>query len=203
MVTILLADDHELARTGLRLILESVPGWQVCAEAENGAAAVDLAGRIQPDVVILDLSMPVMNGLEATEQLRRVAPDTSVLLVTAMDADGTISRGKVAGAHRFLSKTCSATAIVAAVRSLLAARERAGTRAEGRPPGLEVAKLTPREVEVVRLLATGESNSTAGRALCITEKTVETHRANIMRKLSVESIVELVHFAIREQIVQV
>lgn len=200
---ILLADDHELARTGLRLILESVAGWRVCGEAENGAVAVELAKRLQPTIAILDVNMPVMNGLEAADRIRTVSSDALVLMVTAFDADGLSERARLSGAHRYVLKTSPATSIVATVHSMLRERERHGRPTAEPPLAPEIGKLTEREVQIVRHLAIGESNSVTGRALGITEKTVETHRANIMRKLDTESIVEIVHFAIREQLISV
>lgn len=214
MLEILLADDHELVRTGLRLVLETIPGWHVCAEAADGAEAVAIAARCQPPIAIIDLNMPVMHGLDAIREIRQVSPQTSILALTADDSGTAPQEARLAGARSFVLKTEQSAALVRAVRALVAADPIAASAAApvtGATPvpratpspgrGVECATLTERELQVARLLAEGKSNWVVGRILGISMKTVETHRANIMRKLGLASVVELVHYAVRNQLV--
>ncbi len=224
MLEILLADDHELVRTGLRLVLETVPGWHVCGEAVDGAEAVAIATRCRPPVAIIDLNMPVMHGLDAIRAIRQVSPLTSIVALTGDDAGSTARDARQAGARSFVLKSEQSAALVSAVRDIVAADPVAraaatpvpgATPLPGAPPlpgatplprvtplpGAESAKLTERELQVARLLAEGKSNWVVGRILGISMKTVETHRANIMRKLGLASVVELVHYAVRNQLV--
>lgn len=199
VVHILLADDHELVRSGLRLVLEWVPGWKVCAEGKDGAEAVVLARTHRPHVAVVDLDMPVLHGLDAIRAIRQLSPSTDIVALTADDRPGMAERSRLAGAGRFVLKTSSTAEITRAIQSLVDERNRAPGE---HPIGGEAAKLTARELDVVRLLALGKSNADAARMLGIARATIETHRQNIMRKLDAESIVEVVRFAIREEIVR-
>jgi DNA-binding NarL/FixJ family response regulator len=214
MLEILLADDHELVRTGLRLVLETNPGWHVCAEASDGAESVALAARCRPQIAIVDLNMPIKNGLDAIREIRQVSPQTSIIALTADDSGTASSDARQAGARSFVLKTEQAAALVTAVRAIVDADPVASAAATPPPvasrlsrsavtplPGARSSKLTERELQIARLLAEGKSNWVVGRILGISMKTVETHRANIMRKLGLGSVVELVHYAVKNQLV--
>lgn len=210
MLQILVADDHEITRRGLRGLLETEREWAVCAEASNGRDAVSLAAAKAPDVAILDLTMPELNGIEATRQIRKVSPATKVLIFTVQDSESLARDVLSAGAQGFLLKTDAASDLLSAVIALsrgtsyLSARM---SRARSEParhqasPAVQVASLTAREREITQLLAEGKSNWCVAKILGISVKTVETHRGNIMHKLGLESVVELVHYAVRNQLV--
>lgn len=210
---ILLADDHDIVRRGLRELLEAQPGWTVCAEAANGREAVELALEHRPQVAILDLTMPELNGLEATRRIRRDAPETQVLVFTMHESEELLRELLTAGARGYLLKSDAARQLIAAVESL--AQHKAffsgrvsevllegfldSERRRSDQSGTE--RLTPREREIVQLLAEGNSNKEVARTLDLSVKTVETHRAAVMRKLKLNSLADLVRFAIRNQII--
>lgn len=211
MTEILFADDHELMRMGLRILLEAEPDWHVCAEATNGADAVSLAQRFQPAIAILDLNMPEMGGLEAARRIREVSPETEVLIFTGFDSGELPQQVLSVGARGYVLKSAMATQVISAVRAI--ARER-GLRLEATPPrridtpppiprAERPRVLTTREEEIAKLLAEGKSNWCVAQILGISVKTVETHRANIMKKLELGSIVELVHYAVKHRLVAV
>jgi DNA-binding NarL/FixJ family response regulator len=212
-VRILIADDHEVVRSGLRGILEGQPGWEVCAEAADGRQAVQLAGEMKPDVAVLDLSMPALNGLDATRQISQVSPKTEVLIFTMHDTEALMSETFAAGAHGFLNKADAARLLVGAVQALSqhqlfftekASRKLVGLIASGKPPKPEQSSvLSAREREIVSLVAEGKSNKEIAATLNISVKTVETHRSNLMRKLRITSIAELVRYAVRNHLVVV
>jgi DNA-binding NarL/FixJ family response regulator len=211
MVRILIADDHEMLRRGLRQTLEQHPNWEVCGEASNGRQAVEIAEKTLPNV---DLSMPEMNGLEATRAIKKVSPNSEVLILTVHETDSLIREVLGAGARGYLLKTDPARQIVAAIEALsehkpyftwnvsktmldsYLARD-GGT---DRPPIL--SHLTSRERQVLQLLAEGRSNRAVSVLLGISVKTVETHRAAIMKKLGIGSIAELVRYAVRNSVIQ-
>ena len=210
-VRILIADDHEVVRQGVRAVLEGQAGWVVCGEASSGRDAVLKAIDLQPDVVVLDITMPELNGLEATRQIRRAVP-AKVLILTVHESDQVVTEVLDAGAHGYVLKTDAGRTLVEAIRALLGgqtfftervhgvAERRTGTRRAGgdrRAPG----RLTPREREVVQLLTEGRSNKEIGVALGITTKTAETHRAHVLAKLDLHSMSELVRYAIRNRII--
>ncbi len=197
MVRIMIAGHRDLERAGLRVVLESVKGWRVAGEAGNGAAAIELAKRLIPDVAIVELDLPKPNGLRVIEKIQEVSPRTLTILV-GPDADREVAgQAGRAGAHGFLTHSSPAADVLAEVRSAL---RRAGSAAEPfqvqAPP-----HLTARELDVIRLVAAGCSTAVTGQTLGISAKTVERHRYNIMRKMDLDSIVEVVHYALREHII--
>ncbi len=214
MLRILLSDDHDIVRRGLKDLLEQHVGWQVCAEAANGREAVELALQHKPHVAIVDLSMPELNGLEATRRIRQSLPDTEVLIFTMHESEELIREVLGAGARGYLLKSDAVRQLIPAVESLsqripyFAGRVsevildgflKKGQAALEGPP---TERLTSREREVVQLLAEGKSNKQIARLLDLSVKTVETHRTAAMRKLELNSLPDLVRYAIRMQIIQ-
>src|SRR5215467_6302671 len=208
---ILVADDHQVVRTGLRTLLESKAGWKVCAEAANGRDAVEKASELHPDVAVLDIGMPLLNGVEATRQIRKVSPATEILILTMHDSEHMIQGVMDAGAHGYILKDDADRNLLAAVESLrrhkpyLSSRVSAAAAA-GQPeadgPERPARRLTPREREIVQLLAEGKSNKEIATYLHISVKTAETHRANIMLKMNFHSVTELVRYAVKNRIIQ-
>jgi DNA-binding NarL/FixJ family response regulator len=213
---ILVADDHEVVRKGLVSLLQAQPEWQVCGEAGDGREAVEKALQLKPDVVILDIGMPSLNGLEATRQILKANPQARVLILTLHDSDQVVREVLNAGARGFLLKSDAARDLVAAVEALrhdktyftskVAAMVLEGYL-KGGTPGAAVTpgrnRLTPREREIVQLLAEGKSTKEVAVALGLSVKTAETHRSNIMRKLQLHSVSDLVLYAVRNNIVHV
>jgi DNA-binding NarL/FixJ family response regulator len=211
-VRILIADDHEVVRQGVRMVLEGQAGWAVCGEAGTGRNAVAMAVDLQPDLVILDISMPDLNGFEAARQIRRVA-SARILILTMHDSDVVAAEVRDAGAHGYVLKTEAGRTLVEAIRALLEHREfftervhpDAARQAEPRVAPAPVpgsSRLTPREREVLQLLAEGKSNKEIGAALGTATKTAEKHRSNIMAKLELHSMSELVRYAIRNRVIE-
>ena len=213
---ILVADDHEIVRRGLCAILQAQAGWEVCGEASDGRSAVEKSRELHPDVLILDLSMPALNGLEATRQILKAEPGAQVLILTQYDTDQVVRGVLEAGARGYLLKTDASKELVMAVEALrhnktyftsrVAAMVLEGFLRGDATPGATLVKrdrLTAREREVVQLLAEGKSTKEVAVALDLSVKTAETHRANIMRKLELHSISELVMYAVGNNIVQV
>jgi DNA-binding NarL/FixJ family response regulator len=214
MLRLLLADDHDIVRRGMKELLEEQAGWSVCAEAADGRAAVELAVAQRPHVAILDLSMPELNGLEATRRIKEALPETEVLVFSMHESEDLIRDVLAAGARGYLLKSDASRQLVTAVETL--ARHQpffsgrvsevvlGGFLKPGPAPittGLG-NRLTSREREVVQLLAEGKSNKQIATLLQLSVKTVETHRTSAMRKLGLKSLPDLVRFAIRNQIVQ-
>jgi DNA-binding NarL/FixJ family response regulator len=209
---ILVADDHHVVRTGLRSLLETEKGWEVCAEAANGREAVQKAQELTPDVAVLDIGMPLLSGVEATRQIRKVSPKTEVLILTMHDSEVLIREVLEAGARGYILKDDADRNLIAAVDALrrhepyLSSRisglfaKTVGSLGEDAP--LDRRRLTPREREILQLLAEGKSNKEVAGLLGISVKTAETHRANIMLKLDFHSITELVRYAVRNKIIQ-
>lgn len=214
MTRILIADDHEMIRQGLKKVIEERPSWTVCGEAATGRQAVAQALELRPDIVVLDVGMPDLNGLEAARQIRRALPNTEVLILTMHDSERLAREALEAGARGFLLKTDLGDTLLEALEHLgqhkpfftakvaelvlngyLNPSPVAAAEAEG-------GRLTPREREIVQLLAEGKSNKEIADALGISVHTAETHRSNILRKLNLRSMSELVRYAIREQIVE-
>ena len=210
---ILVADDHEVVRKGLIDILKQKPEWQVCGEAADGREAIELAKQLMPDVIVMDISMPRLNGLEATRHLMKENPATKVLVLTFHDSDQVIRSVLDAGARGFLLKSDSACELVAAVDALLgnktyftskvAAMVLEGYLRGGSPFAADPSPLTARERQVVQLLAEGSSTKEVAVSLGLSSKTAETHRSNIMRKLQIHCVSDLVLYAVRNNIVQI
>jgi DNA-binding NarL/FixJ family response regulator len=209
---ILIADDHELFRRGVAAELTQVVGWSVAAEAENGRDAVALTAELNPDVVILDLTMPELNGLEAARRIIAAAPSARILILTAHESEQLVREVLSAGAQGYVLKSDAGRTLVAAVHALLDGRPFFTSnvarmvldgylRSESPDTGA-LRTLSAREREIVQLLAEGSSNKDVARALKISTKTAETHRSNIMRKMGFGSLAELVRYAIRNQIIE-
>jgi DNA-binding NarL/FixJ family response regulator len=203
---ILIADDHEVVRKGLIALLQAQTDWQVCGEAADGREAVDKAQQLRPDVIILDIGMPSLNGLEATRQILKTTPHARVLILTLHDSDQVVRDVLNAGARGFLLKSEALrrdktyfTSKVAAM--VLEGYLKGGTQAA--PAAISKNRLTPREREIVQLLAEGKSTKEVAVALGLSVKTAETHRSNIMRKLQLHSVSDLVLYAVRNNIVHV
>jgi DNA-binding NarL/FixJ family response regulator len=212
VLRLIVADDHEVVRKGVRALLESQAGWSVLEEAVDGREAVEQAGRLRPDVIVLDISMPGLNGFEATRQIRKVSPDSEVLILTMHDSEQVVRDVLLAGARGYVLKSDVGRDLVAAVEALSKHRPFVTSRVaemvlerylKSEPREASGSSLlTTREQEVVQLLAEGKSNKEVAGALGISLKTAETHRANIMRKLRFSSLSDLVRYAIRNKIVE-
>jgi DNA-binding NarL/FixJ family response regulator len=211
-VRILIADDHELFRRGLAVELAQVHGWVVAADAANGRDAVALAAELKPDIVVLDLTMPELNGLEAARKI--IAADSSalILILTAHESEQVVREVLSAGARGYVLKSDAGRVLVAAVQALLDGRFFFTStvarmvldgylRSESRDADA-AHTLSAREREIVQLLAEGNSNKDIARALQISVNTAETHRSNIMRKMEFASLPELVRYAIRNRIIE-
>ena len=209
-IRILVADDHEVVRSGLKAILEARPGWQVVAEAGDGKEAILKAVEAKPDIAIVDYSLPVMNGVEATRQIRARAPMTEILIFTMHDSDALLDEALQAGARAFLLKSDAQHYLVAAVESLSRRKPFfTGKMSEKLLDTFLAAQghrnapiLSPRERIVVQLIAEGNSNKEMSAVLNVSIKTIETHRSSAMRKLNITSTAGLVRYAIRNKLVE-
>ena len=214
-IRILIADDHELIREGLKTRLEKQENWKVCGEAVNGRQAVEMARELKPDVIVLDVSMPELNGIEAARQICKACPKAEVLILTMSESEGLVRDVLAAGARGFIVKTDTARLLIPAVESL-AKHEPffTGKVAEmvlgamldpariGRAGKEEGSRLSPREREITQLLAESRTNKEIAAKLGVSVKTIDAHRANIMRKLHLHSVTELVRYAIREKLIE-
>jgi DNA-binding NarL/FixJ family response regulator len=217
MLRILIADDHDVARRGIRALLESHSGWQVCGEAHDGREAIDLADSLKPDLILLDIGMPNLNGLEAARQILATSPDASILILTMHDTEHVVREVLRAGARGFLLKSDAGSDLITAVEALQNHRTFFTTKVsrmvlEGyltreRDDGQEIPSaqsiLTAREREVIQLLAEGKTSKEVAVTLNLSVKTAETHRTNLMRKLNLHSVADLTRYAVRNGIVQV
>ncbi len=209
MLEILIADDHEVVRRGVRDLLQAHSGWSVCGETHSGREAVGLAASLRPAVAVLDMSMVDLNGIDAAREIRRSSPGTEIVLYTMHQSEELARDAFSAGALCYVLKSDAATTLLDAVESAARhARYLSPRLCSARAPGLRRAasaspacRLTPREREVVQLLAEGKHNPCIAEALGISLKTVENHRFNVMQKLSVSSVVELVRWAVRNRLV--
>lgn len=205
-ICILIADDHAVVRQGLRMFLETDADFEVVGEAENGEDAVQLAGELQPDIVLMDLIMPVMDGITAISRIRRQYPDVEVIALTSVLDDGSIFGAIRAGAIGYLLKDTKADRLISAVKSAVAGQVQLSPQVAERllrevdlPDVIE--PLTEREIDVLRMLAAGCSNKEIARDLNIGEKTVKTHVSSILSKLGVTSRTQAVVYALRTGLV--
>jgi DNA-binding NarL/FixJ family response regulator len=216
-VSILIADDHELVRKGIRTVLQARPGWEVVAEVTDGREAVKKVQQLKPNVAILDISMPLMNGLEAARQIAKIAPQTKVLILTMHDSDPMIQQILEAGARGYLLKSDASLDLVSAVEAVMRNKTfftpkvgqivlegylGKGSKTSDAANGNSGLRLTARQRQIVQLLAEGKTSKEVAVALDISVKTAETHRANIMRRLDCHSVTDLVHYAIRNGITE-
>jgi DNA-binding NarL/FixJ family response regulator len=212
---ILIADDHDVMREGTRAVIERQPGWEVCGIAATGREAVEQAFALEPDIVVMDMSMPDLNGLDAAVQIRRRFPQTEILIFTAHQTDELIREVFEAGAKSFIFKSEAHHFLVDAIQSLSQHKPfftskvaevlfaEILSRSEDKPHAAQTGKrLTAREREIVQLLSEGRSNQEVADALGISVRTAETHRASILRKLSLDSVASLVRYAIRHKIIE-
>lgn len=214
ILKLLIADDHDIVRAGMKALLDDQPGWQVVAEASTGRQAVEKAKATTPEVCVLDVTMPELNGLEAARQIKKLLPHTEILILTVHESEQIAAEVLKVGARGYILKSDAGRELVAAVKAVSAHKSYFTSRItqmvsdstlrEG-AQSIEAedigSRLTPREKEIVQLLAEGKSNKEAASALNISVKTVETHRTNIMRKLRFHSVGELVRYAVRNNIV--
>jgi DNA-binding NarL/FixJ family response regulator len=210
---ILIADDHELVRRGIAAQITQRPGWEVAAEATNGREAVELALRLVPDLIVLDLTMPELNGLAAASRITAALPEARILILTVHDSEQLVREVLAAGARGYVLKSDAGRTLLAALDALLAGGSFCTPKVgkmvldgflRNPAPAAELVAgaLSAREREIVQLLAEGKSNKEVATALGISVKTAEAHRSNIMRKAGFGSLAELVRYAIRNRIIE-
>jgi DNA-binding NarL/FixJ family response regulator len=210
MLRVLIADDHEIVRHGVRDVVANHLGWEVCGECSDGADVLALTRERRPNVIVLDVSLPGLNGIAVTRQIRQTFPATEVLLFTMHDDDETVSGGLAAGARGYLLKSEGDAQLIAAISALGAHRpyfspavaEMLLESAVHERKKSRLESFTLRELEVAQLIAEGESNKQIARKLGISIKTVESHRAAAMRKARVRTAAEFVRFAIKHNLIQ-
>jgi len=212
---ILIADDHELVRQGLHTLLETQPGWQVVGEAKDGAEAVKKSAALKPDIIVLDIGMPQLNGLGAIRKIAKVLPGAKILILSMHESDSLVREVLEAGARGYVTKSSASRELVSAVEALQRGKTYFTPRVDqmvldsfrGGDPNVGVIpdkrdSLTPRQKEVVQLIAEGRSSKEVAAALGLSVKTAETHRANVMRRLGCHSVSELTRYAIRNHIIE-
>lgn len=211
---ILIADDHDLMRRGLKALIETHAGWTVCAEASTGREALELAKKFRPEVAVLDITMPELNGIETARRIRKASRGTEVLMLSTHYSDRLVREVIAAGARGYVVKSDSDRDLLIAIETLakrkpfftpLATEAVLSNFGKGR--GLENAepeedRLSSREREILQLLSEGRSSKEVASTLNLSVKTAETHRANIMRKLKVHNVTELVRYAVRNRIIE-
>lgn len=206
---IMLVDDHTMVRKGVRALVEAAPGWVVCAEATDGLQAVRLASLARPDIIVMDLSMPNLSGIDATIQLRRILPDAEILILTMHESQQLIGQARAAGARGHLLKSDTGDQLIDALKSLSKHRDyfrcdsTSLTNSDGNNQSSDETSLTPRERQVVKLVAEGNTNKAIARLLAISIKTVQTHRLVAMRKIGAKSSADLTLYAARNNLVQI
>jgi DNA-binding NarL/FixJ family response regulator len=212
-VRILLADDHDIVRRGLRALIEEQPEWRIVAEASDGRDAVAKVVQLGPDVAILDISMPLLNGLDATKQITTLYPRTKVLIVTVHESNQLIQGVLEAGARGYILKADAGRDLISGIKALLSNNTFFTQKVDemvldgylGRGPRVNEngsVQLTWREREIVQLVAEGKSSWEVAQLLCLSLHTVQTHRTKVMRKLNCHSVVELVRYAVRNYLVE-
>ena len=211
---VVIVDDHGVVRRGVRALIETHPAWRVVGEGATGREAVELVRHLRPHVVVLDLSMPEMNGLEATRQIVTESPQTEVLVLTMHHSEQLARDVLQAGARGYLLKSDADQNLIAAVDSLRQHKPFLTSTvtefvldgymqsADGADDAETLPRVTPREREVIQLIAEGHSSKATAAVLGVSVKTVDAHRANIMRKLRLRSVSDLVRYAIRNKMVQ-
>jgi len=210
---LLIADDHAVVRAGLRTLLESRKGWHVCAEAGDGRDAVDKAVKFKPDVIILDIGMPLLNGVEAARRIHKALPQSEILILTMHESDELVQQVVEAGARGYILKDEADRVLHAAIEALRQHKPYFSTRVSNAADAVDIdgdpdsvrsnrSRLTPREREILQLLAEGKSNKEVATLLNISVNTAEAHRANIMMKLDFRSLADLVMYAVRNKIVR-
>jgi len=208
-VRILIADDHEIVREGLRAMIQRQPGWEVCGDVSTGREVVAQAPALNPDIIVMDIGMPELNGLDATRQIKRALPNTEVLIFTANETEEIVRNVFKAGAKAYLLKSDANQHLVPAIEALCKHRTYFSSKVSelvfaGYLKGdarTDDQSLTAREREMVQLVAEGNTSKDIAQVLGISVKTVETHRAAVMRKLKLNSVADLVRYAIRNGII--
>src|SRR5271154_4042166 len=211
---ILVVDDHPIFRFGLSSLLRSHEGWEVCGEAADGRDAVEKCKQSKPDLVVLDICLPKLNGVDAARQILKLNPAQAVLILTAVDSEQVIRECLEAGVRGWVFKSDEATDLITAVEALQRRKSIFSSRVSDLimdgykqhrvgQASPKVAKLSPREREVVQLVSEGKASKEVATILSMTVATAETHRSNILRKLKLHSIAELVLYAVRNEIVHV
>jgi DNA-binding NarL/FixJ family response regulator len=202
-VRVYIADDHAIVRSGVRAVVESQPGWLICGEAADGHTALAQATQLRPDVAVLDVDLPAMDGVLVTKLLRAASPETEVLLFSAMDDEATVERGLAAGARGYLLRSEANERLIDAINALalgqpyltaVASELLLKTASRSRPMKPRLGSLTTRQSQVAELIARGKSNKEIGRELRLSVKTVENHRTSAMRRAGVHSVADLVQF---------
>jgi two-component system response regulator NreC len=212
-IPVLLADDHQLIRAGLRLVVEQQPDLIVIGEADDGRQAVAMAKSLKPSVVVMDIGMPNLNGIEAARQIKNVNPDPAVIMLSMHSDESYVLRALGAGARAYLLKDSAAGDLVQAIRAVVAGKSFFSPAVSKvlledyvrklRRSGVEDSYdlLSPREREILQLVAEGKSNKEVANLLNLSVYTVETHRANIMQKLNLKGLPELILYAVRKGII--
>jgi two-component system response regulator NreC len=212
-IRVLLADDHKLIRAGLRLVVDQQPDLSVVGEADDGRQAVELAKSLKPDVVVMDIGMPNLNGIEAARQIREIRPDAAVVMLSMHSDEGYVLRALGAGARAYLLKDSATTDLVQAIHAVVEGKSffspavskvllqdyMRKLQRSGAEDSYDL--LSPREREVLQLVAEGKSNKEIASLLNLSVYTVETHRAKIMQKLNLKGVPELILYAVRKGII--
>ena len=212
-IRVLLADDHKLIRAGLRLVVDQQPDLSVVGEADDGRQAVELAKSLKPDVVVMDIGMPNLNGIEAARQIREIRPDAAVVMLSMHSDEGYVLRALGAGARAYLLKDSATTDLVQAIHAVVEGKSffspavskvllqdyMRKLQRSGAEDSYDL--LSPREREVLQLVAEGKSNKEVASLLNLSVYTVETHRAKIMQKLNLKGVPELILYAVRKGII--
>jgi len=210
MINILLVDDHEIVRTGLKMIIDKMSGIKIIAEAENGQQAIDAVRHYQPDVVLMDVNMPVISGVEATRRISQFMPSTKIIILTVHAENPFPAQLIEAGASGYLTKGCAAEELEKAIKSVMVnnryiSADIAQQMAFSMLPGGESSpfdELSSREMEVMMLLAQGKKPKDIAEVLLLSPKTVATYKYRVLEKLGLNNTIELAHFAIRHGILE-
>ena len=213
-IRVLLVDDHAILREGIKSLLGKWDNIEIVAEATNGREAVTRVAQFHPDVVVLDISMPLMDGLEATRQIKRESPDTKILVLTMYDDEEYFFQLIRAGASGYITKRSASRELVSAIEAVFKgevffcpsiAKHLLSDylRLDKNADHVEQEQLTPREREVVKLIAEGHTNQQIADLLHRSVKTIESHRANILRKLNIHDSIELVKYAVRKKLIEI